>query len=52
VVWLRYSDGLLPARVLDTLPIDVLCKTKGLPCQVCLSIKQFRFGEVISMIDA
>jgi mRNA deadenylase 3'-5' endonuclease subunit Ccr4 len=52
VDYLWYSDGLLPARVLDTLPIDVLCKTKGLPCQVCLSIKQFRFGEVISMIDA
>ncbi|KAG7625714.1 Endonuclease/exonuclease/phosphatase [Arabidopsis thaliana x Arabidopsis arenosa] len=33
VDYLWYSDGLLPARVLDTLPIDVLCKTKGLPCQ-------------------
>ncbi|EFH59393.1 hypothetical protein ARALYDRAFT_898218 [Arabidopsis lyrata subsp. lyrata] len=33
VDYLWYSDGLVPAGVLDTLPIDVLCKTKGLPCQ-------------------
>ncbi|VVA98101.1 unnamed protein product [Arabis nemorensis] len=33
VDYLWYSDGLVPARVLDTLPIDVLCKTRGLPCQ-------------------
>uniref|UniRef100_A0A1J3FYY4 Carbon catabolite repressor protein 4-like protein 3 n=1 Tax=Noccaea caerulescens TaxID=107243 RepID=A0A1J3FYY4_NOCCA len=33
VDYLWYSDGLVPAKVLDTLPIDVLCKTKGLPWQ-------------------
>ncbi|XP_058227157.1 carbon catabolite repressor protein 4 homolog 3-like isoform X2 [Rhododendron vialii] len=33
VDYLWYSDGLLPTRVLDTLPIDVLQKTGGLPCQ-------------------
>ncbi|CAA7053079.1 unnamed protein product [Microthlaspi erraticum] len=33
VDYLWYSDGLVAARVLDTLPIDLLCKTKGLPCQ-------------------
>ncbi|XP_010465952.1 PREDICTED: carbon catabolite repressor protein 4 homolog 3-like isoform X2 [Camelina sativa] len=33
VDYLWYSDGLVPARVLDTLPIDVLCKTKCLPCK-------------------
>lgn len=33
VDYLWYSDGLVPTRVLDTLPIDALCKTKGLPCQ-------------------
>ncbi|ESQ48050.1 hypothetical protein EUTSA_v10020715mg [Eutrema salsugineum] len=33
VDYLWYSDGLVPARVLDTIPTDVLCKTRGLPCQ-------------------
>lgn len=33
VDYLWYSDGLLPTRVLDTLPIDVLQKTGGLPCK-------------------
>lgn len=33
VDYLWYSDGIAPARVLDTLPIDVLCRTRGLPCQ-------------------
>ncbi|KAG2306145.1 hypothetical protein Bca52824_025893 [Brassica carinata] len=33
VDYLWYSDGIIPVRVLDTLPIDVLCKTRGLPCQ-------------------
>ncbi|KFK39180.1 hypothetical protein AALP_AA3G210600 [Arabis alpina] len=33
VDYLWYSDGLVAARVLDTLPIDALCKTKGLPCK-------------------
>uniref|UniRef100_A0A5B7C6S5 Endonuclease/exonuclease/phosphatase domain-containing protein n=1 Tax=Davidia involucrata TaxID=16924 RepID=A0A5B7C6S5_DAVIN len=33
VDYLWYSDGIVPTRVLDTLPIDVLWKTGGLPCK-------------------
>ncbi|CAL5442176.1 unnamed protein product [Camellia sinensis] len=33
VDYLWYSDGLVPTQVLDTLPIDVLQKTGGLPCK-------------------
>ncbi|XP_068660272.1 carbon catabolite repressor protein 4 homolog 3-like isoform X2 [Aristolochia californica] len=33
VDYLWYSDGLVPQRVLDTLPIDVLLRTGGLPTQ-------------------
>ncbi|CAN8269101.1 unnamed protein product [Cochlearia groenlandica] len=33
VDYIWYSDGIVPSRVLDTLPIDTLCKFKGLPCQ-------------------
>ncbi|KAG9458079.1 hypothetical protein H6P81_002587 [Aristolochia fimbriata] len=33
VDYLWYSDGLTPQRVLDTLPIDVLLRTGGLPTQ-------------------
>ncbi|KAK9091192.1 hypothetical protein Sjap_024369 [Stephania japonica] len=31
VDYLWYTDGLVPTRVLDTLPLDVLTKTHGLP---------------------
>ncbi|KAA8541179.1 hypothetical protein F0562_025214 [Nyssa sinensis] len=33
VDYLWYSDGIVPTRVLDTLPFDVLLKTGGLPCK-------------------
>ncbi|KAF8407845.1 hypothetical protein HHK36_006982 [Tetracentron sinense] len=33
VDYLWYSDGLVPTRVLDTPPIDILQKTGGLPCK-------------------
>ncbi|CAH8302156.1 unnamed protein product [Eruca vesicaria subsp. sativa] len=33
VDYLWYSNGIVPSRVLDTVPIDVLCRTRGLPCQ-------------------
>ncbi|XP_059645152.1 carbon catabolite repressor protein 4 homolog 3 isoform X2 [Cornus florida] len=33
VDYLWYSDGIVPTRVLDTLPIDDLRKTGGLPCK-------------------
>ncbi|KAK9277979.1 hypothetical protein L1049_027536 [Liquidambar formosana] len=32
VDYLWYSDGVVPTRVLDTLPIDILRRTGGLPC--------------------
>lgn len=32
--WYRYSDGLVPTRVLDTIPFDILHSTGGLPCKV------------------
>lgn len=38
VVWFfslcRYSNGLVPTKVLDTLPLNILKKTGGLPCEV------------------
>ncbi|XP_052176892.1 carbon catabolite repressor protein 4 homolog 3 isoform X2 [Diospyros lotus] len=33
VDYLWHSDGLVPTRVLDTLPLDVLQKIGGLPCK-------------------
>lgn len=30
----RYTKGLVPTRVLDTLPVDILRRTGGLPCKV------------------
>ncbi|XP_021292153.1 carbon catabolite repressor protein 4 homolog 3 isoform X2 [Herrania umbratica] len=33
VDYLWYSEGILPTRVLDTLPIDILRRTGGLPCK-------------------
>ncbi|TYI53470.1 hypothetical protein E1A91_D11G006300v1 [Gossypium mustelinum] len=33
VDYLWYSEGVLPIRVLDTLPIDILTRTGGLPCK-------------------
>ncbi|OMO94617.1 Endonuclease/exonuclease/phosphatase [Corchorus olitorius] len=33
VDYLWYSEGILPTRVLDTLPIDILTRTGGLPCK-------------------
>ncbi|KAK0588231.1 hypothetical protein LWI29_036266 [Acer saccharum] len=34
VDYLWYSNGLVPTRVLDTLPVDTLRKTGGLPCKI------------------
>ncbi|KAI4350886.1 hypothetical protein L6164_005293 [Bauhinia variegata] len=33
VDYLWYSDGIVPTRVLDTVPIDMLQRTGGLPCK-------------------
>ncbi|CAN6478833.1 unnamed protein product [Victoria cruziana] len=33
VDYLWYSNGLVPTRVLDTLPIDILQQTGGLPSE-------------------
>ncbi|KAK9996422.1 hypothetical protein SO802_021108 [Lithocarpus litseifolius] len=33
VDYLWYSDGIVPTRVLDTIPLDVLQSTGGLPCK-------------------
>ncbi|CAK9330001.1 unnamed protein product [Citrullus colocynthis] len=33
VDYIWYSDGLTPTRVVDTVPIDILLKTGGLPCE-------------------
>ncbi|XP_031287514.1 carbon catabolite repressor protein 4 homolog 3 [Pistacia vera] len=33
VDYLWYSSGLVPTRVLDTLPVDILRRTGGLPCK-------------------
>ncbi|KAI5660167.1 hypothetical protein M9H77_28960 [Catharanthus roseus] len=33
VDYLWYSDGLIPTKVLDTLPVNVLRETGGLPCE-------------------
>lgn len=33
VDYIWYSDGLNPTRVVDTVPIDILLKTGGLPCE-------------------
>lgn len=38
VDYLWYSDGLVPTRVLETLPIDILRRTGGLPCKVSAGI--------------
>lgn len=50
VDYIWYSDGLVPARVLDTLPIDVLEKTGGLPSKQVGSdhlalVSEFAFRE-------
>ncbi|KAK9198906.1 hypothetical protein WN944_014092 [Citrus x changshan-huyou] len=34
VDYLWYTKGLVPTRVLDTLPVDILRRTGGLPCKV------------------
>lgn len=34
VDYLWYSNGLVPTKVLDTLPLNILKKTGGLPCEV------------------
>lgn len=50
VDYLWYSDGITPARVLDTVPVDVLRKTGGLPSKklgsdhLCL-ISEFAFTK-------
>ncbi|WCJ21995.1 CCR4-Not complex 3'-5'-exoribonuclease subunit Ccr4 [Euphorbia peplus] len=33
VDYLWYSEGIVPTRVLDTLPFDILRRTGGLPCE-------------------
>lgn len=33
VDYIWYSDGLIPTRVVDTVPIDILLRTGGLPCE-------------------
>ncbi|XP_022134918.1 carbon catabolite repressor protein 4 homolog 3-like isoform X1 [Momordica charantia] len=33
VDYIWYSDGLVPTRVVDTVPIDILLRTGGLPCE-------------------
>ncbi|KAA0058059.1 carbon catabolite repressor protein 4-like protein 3 isoform X1 [Cucumis melo var. makuwa] len=33
VDYIWYSDDLIPIRVVDTVPIDILLKTGGLPCE-------------------
>uniref|UniRef100_A0A2P2L0Q2 Carbon catabolite repressor protein 4 homolog 3 isoform X4 n=1 Tax=Rhizophora mucronata TaxID=61149 RepID=A0A2P2L0Q2_RHIMU len=38
VDYLWYSDGVVPTRVLDTLPFDSLRKTGGLPCKVIATV--------------
>ena len=34
--WCRYSDGIVPTRVLDTVSISDLLRAGGLPCKVLL----------------
>ncbi|XP_059303358.1 carbon catabolite repressor protein 4 homolog 3-like isoform X2 [Lycium ferocissimum] len=51
VDYLWYSDGLAPTKVLDTLPINVLKETGGLPCKKFGSdhlslVSEFVFLEV------
>lgn len=48
----RHSDELVPVRVLDTLPVNILKKTGGLPSQVKLSLLllKFLFDEVLIYI--
>ncbi|KAF3793947.1 Carbon catabolite repressor protein [Nymphaea thermarum] len=46
----RYSDGLVPTRVLDTLPIDLLQQTGGLPSEKIGSdhlalVSEFAFAQ-------
>ncbi|GLT50415.1 hypothetical protein SLA2020_239020 [Shorea laevis] len=50
VDYIWYSDGLVPTRVLDTLPIDILKRTGGLPCKQVGSdhlalVSEFAFKE-------
>lgn len=50
VDYLWYTDGLAPTRVLDTVPIDILQKTCGLPCKKLGSdhlalVSEFAFVE-------
>lgn len=50
VDYLWYSNGLVPTRVLDTLPVDILRSTGGLPCKKLGSdhlalVSEFAFAE-------
>ncbi|XP_059455650.1 carbon catabolite repressor protein 4 homolog 3 isoform X1 [Corylus avellana] len=50
VDYLWYSDGLVPTRVLDTIPFDILHSTGGLPCKKVGSdhlalVSQFAFTQ-------
>ncbi|XP_012092978.1 carbon catabolite repressor protein 4 homolog 3 isoform X2 [Jatropha curcas] len=42
VDYLWYSDGVVPIRVLDTLPFDILRRTGGLPCEVKKALSQLQ----------
>lgn len=50
VDYLWYSNSLVPTRVLDTLPVDILRRTGGLPCKKLGSdhlalVTEFAFAE-------
>lgn len=56
VDYLWYSDGLAPTKVLDTLPINVLKKTGGLPYKKLGSdhlalVSEFAFLEVVGVTE-
>ncbi|XP_006341628.1 carbon catabolite repressor protein 4 homolog 3-like isoform X3 [Solanum tuberosum] len=56
VDYLWYSDGLAPTKVLDTLPINVLKKTGGLPYKKLGSdhlalVSEFAFLEVVGATE-
>lgn len=45
----RYSNGLVPTRVLDTLPVDILRSTGGLPCKV-RTVEHVGFASCMTQI--
>lgn len=53
VDYLWYTKGLVPTRVLDTLPVDILRRTGGLPCKKLGSdhlalVSESAFAEAIN----